>query len=97
MRSMKVYDVGELLVYEKAIIIADIGKYVQQFSDNYIKTPLNESKYIKDLKGFIVDKISREVSKYRPDINIDELMIIMQEDEIKKILDVHYLREWLYN
>ena len=92
----KVYDVAEWLVYEKAIIIADIDKHVKKFNMNYEYTPFKESAYIAELRKTIEQLVINEIIKHKSYcLDIEEIYDIVSRDEIIEIIQHHYVREWL--
>lgn len=90
-------DLGEWLVYEKAIIIADIDKYIRKFMNNAVLTPFTETKYISDLKNEVFEHVLVEVQKHHPYVDAELILHLMCETEISTIIEKHYLREWLYD
>lgn len=94
---MTKHDLGEWLIYEKAIIIADIDKYVRKFMSNAVLTPFTETKYINDLKTIVFTNVWDQVRKYNPNANPEEILVLMDEPEIRTIINNHFVREWLYD
>lgn len=91
-------ELGSWLIYEKAVIIADIDKYIRRYMNNHFNTPFTESSYIEKLSELVMNYVYKEICYYKSnEIGIEQILLLLEEPEIKLIIKTHYLREWLYD
>ena len=94
------FDLAEWLVYEKEILMADIGPKIKQFISNYPDrtNPFKETKYINDLRETVNKQIKqRTVLLKGNEWGVDKIYELFDDEAVKIIIDRHYMREYLYD
>lgn len=92
------YDLAYFMVYNKDLIIKEaepkVMGWVMSYEDRNNK--FKESQYVKDLGDEVALVLYDVIKKYYTAANAEELMVLFKEEEVRQIINKHYVREWLY-
>lgn len=93
-------DMADWLLSNKKELLSMIDQYVIDFINEYEdrSNPFKETKYINDLRDYIVLELKDAASFLMEDkINWEELSLMFDDDKVRHIIKIEFVRQYLYN